>query len=69
MEVVQRLTSTKLARNEFSGEHRLPACSFRQPAEKLIERSLRVALVGCRESSARCQRQQDSSLRSPEPGD
>jgi len=23
-----------------SEEHRLPACSFRQPAEKLIERSL-----------------------------
>jgi len=28
-----------------SGEHRLPACPFRQPAEKLIERSRRRILA------------------------
>ena len=37
-----------------SGEHRLPACPFRQPAEKLFERSLRgiLAARGSRRQAA-----------------
>jgi len=30
-----------------SGEHRLTACSFRQPAEKLCERSTREVFATC----------------------
>ena len=33
-------TSRKWPAHSISGEHRLPACPFRQPAEKLFERSM-----------------------------
>src|SRR5437667_5825466 len=52
----------------LSGEHRLPACPFRQPAEKPIERSLVKVVAMRRESSASCRRQQAGSLCSPEEG-
>jgi hypothetical protein len=36
----------------FSGEHRLPACPFRQLAEKLFERSIPLQRSGCRRQAA-----------------
>lgn len=62
----RRIEQLALARNTLAAEHRLVACPFRQPAETLIERPLRSALVRPWESSASCRRQQAGSLCSPD---
>jgi len=49
-----------------AGEHRLPACSFRQLAENLFDRFIPRAVAMLGASSAGCRRQQAGSLRSPE---
>src|SRR5437867_10610398 len=49
-----------------SGEHRLPACCFRQPAEKLANVHLESFFCNVGVSSASCRRLQAGSLRSPE---
>jgi hypothetical protein len=59
-------TFTSLATHcgQVSGEHRLPACAFRQPAEKLFSGSYLNVLERPGWLSASC-RLQASSLRSP----
>ena len=57
---------TKSRKRLASGEHRLPACSFRQPAEKLLGISTRKCLMCRFVWSASCRPQQASSLRSPD---
>src|SRR5437867_12360483 len=49
-----------------SGEHRLPACCFRQPAEKPLNVHLQSFFCNVGVSSASCRRLQAGSLRSPE---
>src|SRR4029450_4925225 len=49
-----------------SGKHRLPACSFRQLAERLFERATSKLFLISSGSSASCRRLQAGSLRSPE---
>ena len=59
-------TSRKLLKAfSISGEHRLPACPFRQPAEKLFDHQY-WSSCDASESSASCRRQQASGLCSPE---
>ena len=52
----------------LSGEHRLPACCFRQLAGELFERLGPKIFCDALVSSASCRRLQASSLRSPELG-
>src|SRR5260370_39013235 len=59
-------TSRKWPTRSVSGEHRLPACPFRQPAEKLFERSMTEVFSTLRKSSASGRRQQAGSLCSPD---
>src|SRR6476660_1628928 len=59
-------TSRKLPKaRSISGQHRLPACPFRQPAEKLFDHQY-WSSCDASESSASCRRQQASGLCSPE---